>query len=1219
MQFRRFKIKLITASISVFILLVCLCFTLPGQQLLVWVANQSVAGLEIKGIDKRLLSGANLNLRYQNENIDVRLKDAKIALAWWSCASVCLSVDAKTIVVEQKSISKSDTQPSQSSMLDLPFSFAIQQAQIQQLSLKTPELNVQVHNFDTQLSGAGSHIDVSALSIDSVLINTKVAKPPASAQASAPLREIAPLPLPKVALPFTAMLGELTLNRLSIDEQTITNIKVSGVELAETVKVQHAQLNYQQWFLSTAADIALDNWTVTLDATMSAPQGLITASLVGQPHNLTLSLNTKGAVFSSMQAHANLTQKNWPFTLQGKVEKCLTPAKPVALKSATLSLQGDITNYKMSTSLAVNAQSIGDISATLDGHGGIDAFVLAKGALLLNKAQAEVSGEINWQTGLKASAKGDFTQLPIDKLLSLLPSNVEMVEDDVLNGQFALGFSSHAEQWQVNIERFTAEGQLAGLPIQAEVKFTVDQSLLGELSHAHLTYGKNKLILSGELGQQLDLHLDLQLEQTANALFPADIVGGGEVFIRGDHTKLSIQTELYFDLLRYQDKTLHGLAANGKVDIANVLSGQMKLALDRLHIDTEVFEGIHLTVKGDQKQHNIALDVRDKRVVASLKVSGKTQQSAWYGELSSGEITASGQTITLQNPAVIVLSGSAQRVASQCWKMAGSTLCFAAEQQSGQGKAEFKLDKLALATLQAWLPNELTLNGQTHATAKLAWKGGQIIRANGELNIVDVELATHGQRVSISEFKAQLKTDNKQLNADWRMMSETLGKFSGTTRLPLNKQTPTLAGKIKVESIVLAKLSTLLNRVTDQSFDLQGTVSGDIDIAGTLLAPEVNGKLSAQHLSMSSDSLPIEIDEGSINLDFNTTSAQLKAELNATKGGKLVLTGDADWSSELSAKVSMQGDELYLQPSSRIELTANPDLTLSYKDKVARVFGEILVPFGRVNIESLPAGVTSPSDDEIIVDAKVKKQMSVPVQHEIDLELIVGDNFRVNALGLDSFVTGAIEVDKQITTPMLATGELQLREGKYRAFGQDLLIRTGQIGFNGALDKPYLNIRAIRNPVTTANDVTAGVELTGSITSPRLVVFSEPTMDQAKALSYLLNGQPLGKSETSNNALLTQFLLSQGIDRSESFFSKAGESLGFSDVNLSAKGSGDDTQVEVSGYLTPNIQISYRVGVFESINEIALRYRVFSKFYVEATSGLYNSIDFLYKFDWDQQ
>ena len=175
------------------------------------------------------------------------------------------------------------------------------------------------------------------------------------------------------------------------------------------------------------------------------------------------------------------------------------------------------------------------------------------------------------------------------------------------------------------------------------------------------------------------------------------------------------------------------------------------------------------------------------------------------------------------------------------------------------------------------------------------------------------------------------------------------------------------------------------------------------------------------------------------------------------------------------------------------------------------------------------------------------------MQHAIDLQVTVADDFRVKALGLDSFVTGSIELQKQLTSPLLATGELQLREGKYRAFGQDLQINTGQIGFNGALDKPYLNIRAIRNPATTANGVIAGVDLIGSAAKPRLTVFSEPAMDQAKALSYLLNGEPLGESETSNNALLTQFLLSQGIDRSEGFLTQAGESLGLRDVNLVPK------------------------------------------------------------------
>lgn len=47
MQFRSLRIKIITAIISLFLLLVCLCFTLPGQKLLVWTANKTVSGLEI--------------------------------------------------------------------------------------------------------------------------------------------------------------------------------------------------------------------------------------------------------------------------------------------------------------------------------------------------------------------------------------------------------------------------------------------------------------------------------------------------------------------------------------------------------------------------------------------------------------------------------------------------------------------------------------------------------------------------------------------------------------------------------------------------------------------------------------------------------------------------------------------------------------------------------------------------------------------------------------------------------------------------------------------------------------------------------------------------------------------------------------------------------------------------------------------------------------------
>ena len=180
-----------------------------------------------------------------------------------------------------------------------------------------------------------------------------------------------------------------------------------------------------------------------------------------------------------------------------------------------------------------------------------------------------------------------------------------------------------------------------------------------------------------------------------------------------------------------------------------------------------------------------------------------------------------------------------------------------------------------------------------------------------------------------------------------------------------------------------------------------------------------------------------------------------------------------------------------------------------------------------------------------------------------------------------------------------------------------MIIRTGQIGFSGPIDKPYLNIKAIRNPDNTANDVIAGITLTGNIDQPVFKVFSEPAMDQAQSPAYLLNGQPLGEGDSSTDAMLTQLLLAQGVSRSEGMVSKVGETFGLSDVSLSSKGSGEETKVEISGYVAPGIQVKYSVGIFDSLSEVAVRYQLLSQLYIEITSGLYQNVDILYKFDLD--
>ena len=68
-------------------------------------------------------------------------------------------------------------------------------------------------------------------------------------------------------------------------------------------------------------------------------------------------------------------------------------------------------------------------------------------------------------------------------------------------------------------------------------------------------------------------------------------------------------------------------------------------------------------------------------------------------------------------------------------------------------------------------------------------------------------------------------------------------------------------------------------------------------------------------------------------------------------------------------------------------------------------------------------------------------------------------------------------------------------------------------------------------------------------------------------------------------------------------------------MTLEAEGSGEQTSVVASGYLTEDLSVRYGVGIFEPITTVALRYDLGKYFYLEAASGLAASLDLFYTRD----
>jgi len=193
-----------------------------------------------------------------------------------------------------------------------------------------------------------------------------------------------------------------------------------------------------------------------------------------------------------------------------------------------------------------------------------------------------------------------------------------------------------------------------------------------------------------------------------------------------------------------------------------------------------------------------------------------------------------------------------------------------------------------------------------------------------------------------------------------------------------------------------------------------------------------------------------------------------------------------------------------------------------------------------------------------------------------------------------------------------ARGELQLKNGRYRAYGQRLTIRRAELLFTGVISQPFLNIEAIRR--IDAENVIAGLRITGSAEQPRIDVFSEPAMSQEQALAYLVLGRPLG-ADTGDSNLLAQAALGLGLAGSSSITGGLAQRLGIQDFQLDTEGTGVGTSVVATGRLTERLALRYGVGVFEPSNTIALRYQLTRRIFLEAASGLASSLDLFYRRD----
>lgn len=772
-----------------------------------------------------------------------------------------------------------------------------------------------------------------------------------------------------------------------------------------------------------------------------------------------------------------------------------------------------------------------------------------------------------------------------------------------LNGRLSSTGGVTNEQLELDAQ-WNLQGQLRQQPLQfvgalnkADTTWTV--------SGLRLEQGSNRISGQGRWGEQVAAQLNLQLAEM-KTLWPG-LRGAlnGDLRVAGSMDAPQVITHLQGERLGYQDLRAATLSLQADTTLSEALPLTLQLSADRLRSGSNPLGDLRVSADGNRADHRLQASLLGGMAEAELHLNGVLSDTAWQGELTQGVLRHKHLTLQQNGPAALSyqLAGGRLQMGAHCWRQADASLCFNGQQTlMPDRRLDVELSNFNIADLKRWLPADFDWQGVVQGHVALNQKAGQPPLVQVELESVDGEItvADNGESLAFPYQQLKLSSDLQAHNATalLELRSDVIGRLQVDANIREPAGAQQLSGQYQLENLQLDFLRPFLPDVEE----LQATLNGSGELSGVLREPVITGLLTLRDGLVSGPNLPISLEALEADIAIDGQVANIDGRWRSGEQGEGSLTGRVAWA-PLEVALALKGQQLPVNVEPYAALLVAPDLEISLASGALHVGGELAIPEGDIRVRELPAGAVRVSPDTVIVGREPKQESALGVTARVKLH--IGDQLRLNAFGLKGRLKGELEVQENLN----ANGEVQVLDGEFRRLGQDLKLRRALLLFSGPISQPYLNVEAIRE----VDDVIAGLRVTGNASAPTTAVFSEPGMSQQEAMSYLVLGRPLGEEGDSN--LLGQAALGLGLAGAAPITRHIGDALGLDDFAVEAEGQGTDTQVVASGSITDKLSLRYGVGVFEPSNNLALRYELSRRLYLEAVSGFASSLDFFYRID----
>ncbi|MGO2990773.1 MAG: autotransporter assembly complex protein TamB [Halomonadaceae bacterium] len=1074
-----------------------------------------------------------------------------------------------------------------------------------------------------------------------------------------------PITLPEIVLPVDVEVSDLTVTDVNFEgafEYSIERLQLAGSTQESQVAIDTFEVvtdDVQATLVGNANLTGNYPLEAQLNAELFLPElfpalsgETLVLDLSGPLNNLQAELNAAGVVAASLNAQIDALAPDLPFQVRLQSERLQWPLteepqtegentnEPYVVEAVDLTVAGSLEAYRAEVSLQAQGPQLPPTQITLNGDGDFSHFRWAPLALQVEESTLRSEGRIDWLAPLTID-----TRIRLDRFD---PAHFVDQMDGNLTGDIDLNVRQLGDLWSVSIADIDIEGELRDYPLTLQAALDANSNLEVDIHELLFTQGNNRLQASGQLSEQtMSLNADIDLRELST-LSP-DLAGTltGNLQASGSFEQPALLADLSGRDLRFADNRVERLSMNANVQGLEDPRLDIQLGLQEILAGGQRLSSADLNLTGRLSQHRLEVNVQGQpdsplsRALLALDGRFNQQGQQYQGRLTPLEIDSEAGNIRLEAPLDLSynLANGQARLSPFCLRREEGGLVCSQEPINAspdQGRAVLTVREVPMEMLEPFLPEEWSFEGDTTADMVVDWRQGGArwqadVQVLSELAITAIN--DYGQPVQLPVINLDANLQANQAQADTNIVLSF--SEAGDLRLNLSLNDPlgrgTLDGELLANNLSLAPYRPMVVSMDS----LEGELNGRVQIGGTTSQPDLQGTLALRGLRVHGPDIPVDVRDGELALSFDGEQGDINGFVAAERG-RLNITGDAywpgadDWRIGIDLNATQEPLLLVLPQFGRLE--AAPDIRVRITPELLQVRGNVDLPWARLEIGSKSSSAIEPSSDEIIITEREDREAEEEARRvaenggpsaadelaqagmELDvlITLTLGRDMLISAYGLESGLGGTLEI-RQDSGGLQLFGDVNLVDGRFQAFGQDLLIRRGQLLFSGPPSLPSLDFEAIRNPDVTADDVIAGLRVTGSAEEPNVTIFSEPSMPENQALSYLLRGRASDSSGGMDSALTTA-LIGMSLGRTGGAVGSIGEAFGIDDLALDTTGVGDDSQVALSGQLSDDLRISYGVGIFSPIAELTLRYTLWRNLYVQAVSGANQAVDLIYTF-----